>query len=262
MSALSTLLARQFRDLLRTRAVAGYALFVALSTWGLLQFGGGADRALPSLATLVVLVVPLVSILITTTYLYHSGDFIELILSHPVGRRPLFASLYLGLVVTLVGAFLVGVVAPLLAVGFPADAGRGLTILMVAGAFLTAIFVSLGFFVAFKVADPARGNGVALLIWLTLAVLYDGGVLYAAYRWAAYPLETPMLLLMALNPVDVARVLVIMGLDVSAMMGYTGAVFQDFFGGGWGMSLAVACLALWVVIPGLAALRVFVRKDF
>ncbi|NNM32231.1 MAG: ABC transporter permease [Gemmatimonadetes bacterium] len=261
MSPLRTLLARQFRDLLRTRAVAGYALFVALATWGLLQFGGGAERALPSLATLVVLVVPLVSVLITTTYLYHSGDFIELILSQPVGRRPLFTALYLGLVVTLVGAFLLGVLAPFLAVGLT-EGVRGLMILVVAGAFLTAIFVSLGFFVAFRVADPARGNGVALLVWLALAVLYDGGVLYAAYRWAAYPLETPMLLLMALNPVDVARVLLIMGLDASAMMGYTGAVFQDFFGGGWGMVMAISCLTLWVVVPALGALRVFVRKDF
>ncbi|NNF27338.1 MAG: ABC transporter permease [Gemmatimonadetes bacterium] len=261
MSPLRTLLARQFRDLLRTRAVAGYALFVALATWGLLQFGGGAERALPSLATLVVLVVPLVSVLITTTYLYHSGDFIELILSQPVGRRPLFTSLYLGLVVTLVGAFFLGVLAPFLAVGLT-EGVRGLMILVVAGAFLTAIFVSLGFFVAFRVADPARGNGVALLVWLALAVLYDGGVLYAAYRWAAYPLETPMLLLMALNPVDVARVLLIMGLDASAMMGYTGAVFQDFFGGGWGMVMAISCLTLWVVVPALGALRVFVRKDF
>ena len=262
MSSLKTLLVRQFRDLLRTRAVTGYVVFIGLSTAGLLQFGGGAERSLPSLATLVVLVVPLVSILITTTYLYHSGDFIELILSHPVGRRPLFASLFLGLLITLAGAFLLGVSFPFLTAELSEEAVRGLMILLMAGAFLTAIFVALGFLVAFKVTDPARGNGAALLIWLSLAVLYDGVVLFAAYRWAAYPLETPMLLLMALNPVDVARVLVIMGLDASAMMGYTGAVFQDFFGGSGGMVLAIACLAMWVVVPGLGALRVFSRKDF
>ena len=262
MNALRTLLVRQLRDLLRTRAVPGYALFLALATWGLLQFGGGAERALPSLATLVVIVVPLVSILITTTFLYHGGDFIELILTHPVGRKPLFASLYLGLVSTLALAFLAGVAAPFLAMGLPGGTGSGLAILLVAGAFLTAIFVSLGFMVAFKIDDPARGNGAALLIWLALAVLYDGGVLFAAYRWAAYPLEVPMLFLMALNPVDVARVLVIMGLDASAMMGYTGAVFQDFFGGGLGLLVALSCLTLWVVAPGLAALRLFVRRDF
>ena len=71
-----------------------------------------------------------------------------------------------------------------------------------------------------------------------------------------------MLVLMALNPVDVARVLVIMALDASAMMGYTGAVFQDFFGGGTGLALAVSCLAAWTVVPGLAALFTFHRKDF
>lgn len=71
-----------------------------------------------------------------------------------------------------------------------------------------------------------------------------------------------MLVLMALNPVDVARVLVIMALDASAMMGYTGAVFQDFFGGAGGTALALGVLSLWAVIPGAAALRTFMRKDF
>jgi len=256
-----TLLTRQMHDLVRGRAIAGYASFVGLATWGLLHFGGGPDRALPSLATLVVLVVPLVSILITTAFLYQGGDFIELILSHPVGRKPLFVSMYVGLVTTLIGAFLVGALVPFLIVGIPVGDGGAVGLMLTAGALLTAVFTSLGFLIVFRVADPAKGNGVALLVWLTMAVLYDGGVLYAAYRWAAYPLETPMLLLMALNPVDVARVLVIMALDASAMMGYTGAVFQEFFGSGRGTVLAIGCLLLWTVVPGLAALRSFMRKD-
>ncbi|MDH3222453.1 MAG: ABC transporter permease [Gemmatimonadota bacterium] len=262
MSTVKTLLIRQIRDLSRARAVAGYGAFMAMATWGLLHFGGGAERAMPSLATLVVLVVPLVTILITTTYLYHSGDFIELILSHPVGRRPVFLSLYVGLVTTLVGALLLGILLPFALTGFALGAVRGLGLILVAAALLTAVFTSLGFLVAFKVDDPARGNGVALLLWLTMGVLYDGVVLYAAYRFAAYPLETPMLVLMGLNPVDVARVVVVMALDASAMMGYTGAVFQEFFGGASGIALALGCLTLWVALPGLAALRTFVRKDF
>lgn len=261
MRSVRILVGRQLRDLLRGRAVAGYTLFLALATWGLLHFGGGAERALPSLATLIVLVVPLVSVLVTTTSLYHAGDFIELLLSHPVGRRPLFVSLYLGLTAPLVGAFLAGLLLPLLVVGAPAGQVGPVLLLAAAGVLLTSVFTSLGFLVAFRVDDPARGNGVALILWLALAVLYDGAVLFFAYQWAAYPLETPMLVLMALNPVDVARVLVIMALDASAMMGYTGAVFQDFFGGSFGMVLALSCLAVWTVVPGLGALRAFVRKD-
>lgn len=262
MSAVRTLFGRQLRDLLRGRAAAGYTLFLGIATWGLLHFGGGAERALPSLATLIVLVVPLVAVLITTTSLYHGGDFIELLLSHPVGRRPLFVSLYLGLTVPLVVAFLAGLLLPLVVTGAPAGQAGAIGLLAAAGVLLTSVFTSLGFLVAFRVDDPARGNGIALILWLALAVLYDGAVLFAAYQWAAYPLETPMLVLMALNPVDVARVLVIMALDASAMMGYTGAVFQDFFGGGMGVVLALSCLAAWTLVPGLGALHAFVRKDF
>jgi len=262
MSTVAKLLPHQLRDLLRGRALAGYTVFLGLATWGLLHFGGGAERALPSLSTLIVLVVPLVSVLVTTTFLYHSGDFSERLLSHPVGRRPLFGSLWLGLTLPLVGAFLVGLLTPLLLVGVPPGQGGAVALLATAGVLLSAVFTSMGFLVAFTVDDPARGNGVALILWLALAVLYDGAVLYAAYQWAAYPLEGPMLVLMALNPVDVARVLVIMALDASAMMGYTGAVFQDFFGGGGGTLLAIGCLTVWTILPGLGALRAFLRRDF
>lgn len=262
MSTTAKVLRHRLRDLSRSRAVAGYALFLALATWGLLHFGGGPARALPSLATLVLLVVPLVCLLVTTSFVYHGGGFVELLLSHPVGRRPLFTGMYLGLALPLTGAFLVGVLLPFGVAGGLASHAADVAIIALTGALLTAAFTSIGFLVALRIGDAARGMGVALLIWLALAVLYDGVVLLAAYRWAAYPLETPMLVLMALNPVDVARVMVIMALDASAMMGYTGAVFQDFFGGTAGLAIAIACLTAWTVVPGLAALHTFRRKDF
>ena len=83
MTATGKVLTHRLRDVSRSRAIAGYALFVALATWGLLHFGGGPARALPSLATLVVLVVPLVCLLFTTSFVYHGGAFVELLLSHP-----------------------------------------------------------------------------------------------------------------------------------------------------------------------------------
>jgi Cu-processing system permease protein len=46
------------------------------------------------------------------------------------------------------------------------------------------------------------------------------------------------------------------------MMGYTGAVFQQFFGSLWGMALSFSILLLWVLIPVNLALRAFQKKDF
>jgi Cu-processing system permease protein len=262
MSTLRKVLGHQLREVLRGRAVLGYALFFGLCTWGLVHFGGGTSRALPSLATVIVLVVPMVCLLMTTTTVYHGGDFVELLLSHPIGRRPLFFGLYLGIAVPLAGAFLSGLVLPLLLTSSLAGYLVPVLILATVGVLLTGVFTSIGLLLALRIDDPAKGSGVAVLLWLVMAVLYDGVVLFVAFRWAAYPLETAMLALMALNPVDVGRVLVLIALDASALMGYTGAVFQDFFGGLRGAAVAFTCLAVWIVAPGSLALRTFRRKDF
>ena len=93
-------------------------------------------------------------------------------------------------------------------------------------------------------------------------VLYDGLVLLVATLFADWPLETPMLVLSLLNPVDLARVLLLLSVDVAALMGYTGAVFERFFGGAFGLTVAGVALVTWAALPFLLGLRGFSRKDF
>ncbi len=50
--------------------------------------------------------------------------------------------------------------------------------------------------------------------------------------------------------------------DVAALLGYTGAVFQQFFGGTRGTTIAVGALLVWVAAPLALAARAFARKDF
>jgi Cu-processing system permease protein len=261
MSAVRKVFRYQFRNVIRGRAVLGYALFFALVTLGLLRFGGGLERALPSLASVVLLAVPLVSIVVGTVFVYEGRDFAELVLSQPVGRRALFTGQWLGLTLPLAAAFLLGAGVPLLATGVPAASAGAVLLVLAAGVLLTAVFTALAFLVAVLVSDATRGLGAALLVWLALTVVYDGVVLLAAGAFAAHPLERPLLVLMLLNPVDLARVLVLMALDAAALMGYTGAVFQRFFGSGAGMAAALASLAVWIAGPFLLASRRFRHKD-
>ncbi len=65
-----------------------------------------------------------------------------------------------------------------------------------------------------------------------------------------------------LNPVDLGRVLPLLQLDTAALMGYTGAVFERFFGGALGEAVTTMALLFWCVGPLLLAHRVFRRKDF
>src|SRR3954466_5859336 len=96
-SQLSKVAWYQARDVARSRWLAAYALFFALVTEALLRFAGGDTRAILSLASIVVYVVPLITLVFGTIYLYNAREFIELLLAQPVRRGGLFGGLYLGL---------------------------------------------------------------------------------------------------------------------------------------------------------------------
>ena len=262
MNATAKVVRYEVQNVLRGKALVAYGLFFFAATLGLLRLGGGVERALPSLANVVLLAVPLVSLLVTTVFLYDGRAFTELLLSHPVGRPTLFGGLYLGLALPLTAMFVLGAGVPLIFFGGSADRVGPVLLLLASGALLTAVFTALGFWVAFSVGEAARGLAAALILWLVFSLVYDGVVLMASHTLAAYPLERPMLAAMLLNPVDLARVMILMAVDASALLGYTGAVFQDFFGGVWGMLAASASLVAWVAAPYALALRRFQRMDF
>jgi Cu-processing system permease protein len=131
-----------------------------------------------------------------------------------------------------------------------------------AGAALTMIFTAIAFCIALWCEDRLRGLGAAVGVWMLGAVVYDGLVMAAVAAFSDYSLERPMLILTLANPIDLARVALLLQLDVSALMGYTGAVVQQFLGGATGTLVAAGALALWVAAPIALGVRAFVRKDF
>ena len=65
-----------------------------------------------------------------------------------------------------------------------------------------------------------------------------------------------------LNPVDLSRTLILLKLDISALLGYTGAVFKQFFGTNKGLFISLGVLLLWTVLPVFRILRKAKKKDF
>jgi len=253
----------QLRDLVRSRWLLGYMLLLLALTEALLRFGGSGPRAVISLLNVVLILVPLVSIVFGTMYLYGAREFIELLLAQPVGRPALFAGLYMGLALPLVVGFLMGVGLPFLWAGPGEGSGSGsIGLLLATGTLLTLVFTALAFLVSVLVVDRARGLGLAIVLWLGVTVLYDAILVLVVTTMADYPLELPLLGLTLLNPVDLGRVLLLLRLDAAALMGYTGAVFERFFGSALGTGVTIGALALWVAGPMLLGMRRFVAKDF
>jgi len=198
-----------------------------------------------------------------TMYVYGAREFTELLLAQPVGRGSLFTGLYLGLALPLAGAFLAGIGIPFLIHARPAPALWGpLAMLLTAGLLLTLVFTAVAMLLAIRFDDRAKGLGGAILIWLACAVLYDGVILLVITMFRQYPLERPVLALTLLNPIDLGRVLLLLQFDTAALMGYTGAVFERFFGTSAGRVTVLGVLLVQATVPLLLANRVFRRKDF
>jgi Cu-processing system permease protein len=262
MTATLKIASFEVRDVVRSRWLIGYALFFFIVTDALLRFGGG-EKALLSLVNVVLFVTPLVTIVFATVYQYNSREFIELLLAQPVKRRDLFGGLFLGLVVPVSLVFVAAVAVPIIIHRADNAVETGTVVaLLGAGVALTAVFTAIAFFIVARVDDRMKGLGVAIVVWLMLAVVYDGVVLLAVSVFADHPIERPLLGLMALNPVDLARVALLLRFDVSALMGYTGAVMRQFFGGTMGFGIVTTALACWMAAPLLLAFRAFDRKDF
>ncbi len=248
-------------NVLKSRWIVLYALFFMAMTSALFHFGGGSARVALSLLNVLLFVVPLVSILYGTMYLYNGRDFAMLLLAQPIRRRSLFAGMYLGLAVPLVICFVLGVSVPFLVF----DDGKNAVVvwlLLLAGLMTTLIFTAFAFWCTTCCDEKVRGFSVALALWLFLAVLYDGLVLVIAFALSDYPLDKPMLVLAMANPIDLARIIILMKLDASALMGYTGAVFREFFGSARGIVIAIVLMGVWTALPLVVAARSFARKDF
>ncbi|WEK33917.1 MAG: ABC transporter permease subunit [Candidatus Pseudobacter hemicellulosilyticus] len=244
-------------DILRSKVVIGYTLFLLAASLSLFQLEENSGKSMLSLLNIVLIVTPLISMVFATIHYYNSYEFIELMLSQPLSRTHILLSEYIGVAISLLAAFWIGIGIPVLL--FAADA-TGLSLLM-AGSALTLAFSSLAFLAAVRSRDKARGIGAVLLLWFYFALLYDGLVLLILFSFADYPMEKFTLLLAALNPLDLARISLMLQMDISALMGYTGAVYQSFFGSALGTLFTSAILLLWIAVPLWLAVRVFRKKD-
>lgn len=244
-------------DIVRSKVVLAYTAFLLIISFSLFQMEDASSKAVLSLLNIVLIVVPLVSMVFSTIHWYNSYEFIELMLTQPISRNKVLLSEWAGISGSLLTAFLAGVGLPVALYHFDAT---GMALLLV-GSLLTLVFTSIAFLAAVKSKDKARGIGAALLLWFYFALIYDGLVLLILFAFSDYPMEKATLLLSSLNPIDLGRIYLMLQMDVSALMGYTGATYKAFFGSSLGLFYTLGIMILWILVPIFFAVRSFAKKD-
>ncbi|MDN5210623.1 ABC transporter permease [Fulvivirgaceae bacterium BMA12] len=250
-------------DMLRSWWSYAYFLFYFVTSATLLNFSADASRAITSLMNIIITLCPLISTLLVVMYYYSSREFIELLLAQPLKRSSLLKGQFIGLAGSLSLSFTFGLLIPFLIFGLLSSENIiNLSTLIGIGVLLTFIFSALGYLVALHHENKIKGFGTAIFIWLFMAVIYDGLFLFTLVLFNDYPTDKIALGLSFLNPIDLARIIMMLKLDISALMGYTGALFNSFFGSNTGLIISVAASIIWVIFPTHLFLRKAARKDF
>lgn len=258
------ILKNEVQTLLRAKWVAGYGLIFLLLTDTLFRFAGGGSEVLLSVSNIMLLLIPMIGLIYGILYIYQSREYLELLLTQPINRSTLYLGLFTGISAPLTLAFVAGTILPLGWHGsITGESAPQVLLVLGLGAILTFIFVALGFIMGLRFYDDKiKGFGYSIVIWLFMAVIYDGLIMLVIFLFGDYPLEMFVIGLTMLNPIDLARILVILEFDISALMGYTGAVFNQFFGTAMGSLTALGMLTIWLGFPSWAGLKMFNKKDF
>jgi Cu-processing system permease protein len=248
---------------MRSRWSFIYLTFYLLLGFVLLFLNNDLSKGIITLMNVIVVLTPMIGTIFGIMYYYNSREFTELLLAQPIKRSYIFLGQYLGISISLALSLIIGLGLPFLLYGiFRSGEIVNFIFLIVSGTLLTFIFVALAICIALFNTNRIKGFGYAILMWLFFAVIYDGLILLSMMVFADYPLDNFALVASFLNPIDLSRILILLKLDISALLGYTGALFQKFFGTNTGLLVSLGMMMFWTVVPCAVLVRKSSGNDF
>src|SRR5699024_5973448 len=252
-----------FFDLIRSSWSYVYLCFYFLLGVVLLFVNPSLSKAIITLMNVIILLVPLIGTIFGIMYYYNSKEFTELLLALPIKRSSIFLGQYFGVAISLSLSLVIGLGIPFIIYGlFQSGAIWEFGQLLLLGSFLSFIFSGIAYNIALSNENRIKGFGYAILAWLFLAVIYDGLLLIGLQVYSDYPLDKFSLIASLFNPIDLSRIMMLLKLDISALLGYTGALFKKFFGSNLGSLIAFGVLVIWTVVPILLLKLKSDKKDF
>ncbi len=243
-------------------------LVVGVSWFGIMAEGFSGmqnfTRTSASLLNLVLYIVPLVALAMGTLSFTGEKGSAELLFAQPVSRTEVLLGKILGLfcsitLSTVIGFLLAGII--IAEVSGAAGISRYIAFVGLSLG-LSLVFLSIAVLAATLARRTSKAFGLSLFLWFFFVLFYDllaiAGMLFLSGRSAT----TFMFLSLFGNPVDLVRVASLIVLDNVTMFGAAGAAMLRFLGGsGASITLLIAALTLWTLIPLAISSRLLRRQD-
>jgi len=259
---------------LRSRWMTGFgilfaALVVGVSYYGLTFLGYEAEfqdfyRTTVTMLNLVLIIIPVVALVAGGQSLCGDPGYFEFLASQPVGRSEILLGKVAGLfaALTLMTLLGFGLGGAIIALKTQSQGIWKYLIFVAMSVTLGLVFVSLSAMLSILANRKAMAIVSALILWFFFLFIYDFIILSASYYVDEAYLRKMLYFSLLGNPIDMARVVVLMAVGGEAALGAAGAGLLRMFGGPVTSAfLAAALLVVWIVIPLGSAALVFRRQD-
>jgi len=273
MNAVATIAMAELRQGLRNRWAAMAILLLAVLALALAFLGSAPVGTVDvsrfavttvSLASLSIYLVPLIALLLA--YDAVIGEIergtLPLLLTYPIARSRIVLGKFLGQVMVIALAVIVGygiAGGAIALIDGVAEVDLAIYLRLVGSSVLLgAAFIALGHLASTAVRQRGTAAGIAIGLWLFLVLLYDMGLLGAlvADESGVFARHVFPWLLVA-NPADAFRLVNLAGSEsVAALAGMAGIDEAGF-----GTGTLLTAMSAWVVLPLVATALIFQRKE-
>lgn len=254
--------------LLYTLAFIGLSLglsYLAMSGSGIAGFAG-FGRTAASLINLVLLIVPLMALTVGAQSLAGEQErkTMAYLLAQPITRLEVYVGKYLGLTMSLFASLVLGfgISGLVLAIDGSGASDPWSYLILVGLAFaLCLVMLSVGFLVSALTRRAGVAVGIGLFLWLTFVFLGDLGIMGTAVSMRM-PINGLFWLSLA-NPLQVFKMAAILNINATLdVLGPAGIFAMQEYGSMLPL-IFIGVLAIWAIIPGVAAyVRFATSNDF
>ena len=274
MSVIAILAMKEIRDGLRNRWVAATVLLLTTLALALYFLGSAPignvkatslDVTVVSLVNLSVYLLPLIALMLSFDALvgeFERGSML-LLLTYPVTRWEIVAGKFVGHMVILLIAILIGyggtALAIAMATGSSVEHWLAYVIMMASSWLLGGVFLALGYVISALVEERATALGAAIGVWLVAVVLYDFGLMGVLLADTEQVISQNLFsALLAINPTDAYRILNLTGIESVSQVAGMANIGVKFNLSPW---LLLVMLGMWIVLPLTITILRFDRRE-
>jgi Cu-processing system permease protein len=221
-------------------------------------------RTAASIINLAGFLIPLFALLLGVFSFTTNTEYLELLTTQPVSRSRVLLGKYLGLVMTVLGASIVGFGLPGIVIALAIGPVGAFSYLVVIGysLLLALVFTGISVLISLLSGRTQLSVGIALAVWILFEVVY--GVVMLGTTLYLTPAALQIVLIGGLlgNPIDTVRVLSLLQVGGVHLFGPGGATLIKMTGSAaFASVIGLLGLTFWAAAPVLLSMRVFKRQD-